>query len=143
MSYLLDNCVISELVKSEPNDSVVKWIRAVPDSEFYLSVITMGELYKGVEKLGQSRRQVTLTDWIESNLLKRFENRILHIDLLVMQTWAKIQASAEASGRNMPAIDSLIAATARAHDLIVVTRDIKDMQASGVKLFDPWTTDTG
>lgn len=142
MSYLLDTCVISELVKSEPNDSVVKWIRTVPDSGFYLSVITMGELYKGVEKLGQSRRQATLTDWIENNFLKRFENRILHIDLLVMQTWAKIQASAEAAGRIMPAIDSLIAATAMAHDLIVVTRNIKDMQASGVKLFDPWTTDT-
>ena len=143
MSYLLDTCVISELVKSEPNDSVVKWIRTVPDSGFYLSVITIGELYKWIEKLGQSKRKKSLSYWIESNLLKRFENRILPIDLLVMQTWAKIEASAEASSRIMPAIDSLIAATAMAHDLSVVTRNIKDMQASGVRLFDPWTINTG
>ena len=138
MNYLLDTCLISELAKSKPNRKVVDWVLSENETSFYVSVLTFGELHKGVEKLPESKKKEELRIWIEDTLKNRFQNRIIGIDMRVSILWGKIQCGAEQKGKPMPAIDALIAATGIAHDLTVVTRNVPDMEQSGVKLFNPW-----
>jgi predicted nucleic acid-binding protein len=138
MKYLLDTCVISELVKIKPNKKVVDWITQNNEGNFYVSSLTFGEIHKGIEKLSESKRNNTLHQWVENDLKERFRNRILSVDLNVAMIWGKIQAKTELDGKPMPAIDGLIAATGMAHDLTVVTRNIADMEQSSVTLLNPW-----
>ena len=139
MNYLLDTCLISELAKSEPDKKVVDWVLSEDETSFYVSVLTFGELHKGIEKLPESKKKAELRIWIEDELKNRFQNRIVGIDMRVSIVWGKIQCIAEKKGKPMPAIDSLIAATGIAHDFTVVTRNITDMEQSGVKLLNPWS----
>ncbi|MCJ8502427.1 type II toxin-antitoxin system VapC family toxin [Desulfatitalea alkaliphila] len=138
MNYLLDTCLISELAKSEPNQKVVDWVLSENETHFYVSVLTFGEIHKGIEKLPRSKRKETLRVWIEDELKTRFQNRIIGIDMDVSLLWGKIQCLAEKKGKPMLAIDALIAATGIAHDLTVVTRNGTDIAQSGVKLLNPW-----
>ena len=139
MNYILDTCLISELAKSEPNKKVVDWVLSENETNFYVSVLTFGELHKGIEKLPESKKKEKLRIWVENELRNRFQNRIMGIDIRVSITWGKIQSIAEKKGKPMPAIDSLIAATGIAYGMIVVTRNISDMEQSGVDLFNPWS----
>ena len=139
MNYLLDTCLISELAKSEPNKKVVDWVLSENETSFYVSVLTFGELHKGVEKLPESKKKQELRNWVENELKNRFQNRIIGIDMNVSILWGKVQCLTEKKGKPMPAIDSLIAATGLAYDLTVVTRNIVDMKQSGVKLLNPWS----
>ncbi len=138
MKYLLDTCVISELARLKPNKKVAVWIANENESNLYVSILTFGELNKGVEKLPQSRKKDELHTWIENDLKERFWNRIINIDLNVAMVWGKIQGIAEKRGKPMSAIDSLIAATGLTYKLTVVTRNVMDMEQSGVGLFNPW-----
>lgn len=138
MNYLLDTCVISELIKPKPNSKVVKWLRSCRDENLFLSVLTIGEIQKGISKLPDSRKRNNLQEWMDAELILRFDRRILGIDFKIAQKWGEIQASAELTGAKMPVIDSLIAAIALVHDLTIVTRDISGMGKSGAKLFNPW-----
>lgn len=138
MSYLIDTCCISELAKSNPDENVVRWFSNHNELDLYLSVITFGELRKGIEKLPSSKRKSKLNQWIKSDLLYRFNNRVLDVSLTEVNEWGKVLAKAEKMGTPLPAIDALIAATALAHDFAVVTRNTKDMKASGVELINPW-----
>ena len=138
MNYLLDTCLISELAKLKPNKKVVDWVLGENETGFYVSVLTFGELHKGIEKLPESKKKEELRIWIEDELKNRFQNRIIGIDMSVSILWGKIQCLAEKEGKPMPAIDSLIAATGIAYDLTVVTRNVADMEQSGVKLLNPW-----
>jgi len=138
MNYLLDTCLISELAKSKPDENVVDWVLSENETSFYISVLTFGELHEGVEKLPESKKKKELRIWIEDELKNRFQNRIISIDMRVSILWGKIQCFAEKKGKPMPAIDSLIAATGLAYDLTVVTRNVTDMEQSGVKLLNPW-----
>jgi len=139
MNYLLDTCLISELAKSKPDQKVVDWILSENETSFYISVLTFGELHKGVEKLPESKKKEELRIWIADELKNRFQNRVIGIDMRVSILWGKIQCFAEKNGKSMPVIDSLIAATGIAYDLTVVTRNVTDMEQSGVKLFIPWS----
>lgn len=138
MKYLLDTCVISELAKPLPCKKVISWVSRNDEENFYLSSLTFGELHKGVSKLPPSKRKQNLHQWIEYDLKERFASRVLDVNLTVAKAWGEIQGKLEIKGCPMPAIDSLIAATGVAHDLIVVTRNIADMKESGVSLFNPW-----
>ena len=139
MNYLLDTCVISELVARQPEPKVVNWIDAIEDERIYLSVITIGEIKRGVEKLPASPRRQALADWLSSDLLLRFKGRILAVDTAVMLRWGELVAKMEGEGRPLPAIDSLIAALALTHNLHLVTRNEKDFQGTGVVVVNPWT----
>ncbi len=138
MKYILDTCIISELAKPVPNKKVISWVTQNDEERFYLSSLTFGELHKGIFKLPPSKRKENLHQWVEYDLRERFKSRILDIDLKVAKVWGEIQGQSEAQGRSMPAIDGLIAATGVAHDLIVVTRNMADMEQSGVSLLNPW-----
>jgi len=138
MSFLLDTCVISELVKREPARQVVEWIDGVADERLYLSVITVGEIKRGIEKLPGSERKQRLEDWLTEGLLARFRGRVLALDTPVLLTWGGMVARLEAKGRKMPAMDSLIAATCLTHELRLVTRNEKDFEGAGVVIVNPW-----
>ena len=138
MKYLIDTCIISELIKTRPSKKVVEWVSFESEENFYLSVLTIGEIQKGISKLADSKKKEKLQSWITIDLKDRFTGRILDIDLEVAQKWGEMQGNAEKKGQVMPAIDALIAATAVCHGLTVVTRNIQDMQHSGARLFNPW-----
>ncbi|MDZ7718838.1 MAG: type II toxin-antitoxin system VapC family toxin [Balneolaceae bacterium] len=139
MSYLIDTCCISELVKKKPNPNVLKWFADQDELSMYLSVITFGELRKGIEKLPDSKKKKELNQWVNEDLNRRFKNRVININMEEVNRWGKILATAEKNGKPLPAIDSLIAATAQVHELSVVTRNTQDMEGSGVDVINPWT----
>ena len=137
MNYLLDTCVISELVRPSPNQNVVKWLNDIPNETFFLSVITIGEIRKGITKLPESKKKNRLTSWLHT-LIEDYQERILPIDLHVAENWGIIQGKADTNGTPLASVDSLIAAIACTHNLIVVTRNEKDFTASTVLLLNPW-----
>ena len=138
MNYLLDTCAISELTKKTPDPNVVKWISNIEETRLFISVLTIGEIHKGIENLPKSSKRDKLHGWVNNDLKKRFGKRIIDFDLHTAVTWGKIQAKSELAGQTLPAIDSLIAATGITYDLSVVTRNTQDMEISGVSLLNPW-----
>ena len=138
MKYLLDTCVVSELVARHPDPGVVQWIDGVDEERLYLCVIAIGEITKGIEKLADSTRKDGLARWLQEDLMLRFRERILPIDTQTMLVWGKLVANLEEQGQKMPAIDSLVAAIALQGDLNLVTRNVSDFSASGVAIVNPW-----
>jgi len=139
VNYLLDTCVLSELVRPKPNAHLTEWLLSIPSDSAYLSVLTVGEVMKGVEKLPDSKRKNSLVSSYAA-LLNDYRDRILPVDMAVSEAWGNIQAQSEKSGTPMAAIDGLLAATAWVHKLLMVTRNEKDFPPSCVSLFNPWQT---
>lgn len=137
MNYLLDTCVMSELVKATPDENVINWINNTPDERLFLSVITIGEIRKGLTKLPDSKKKYRLTNWLNT-LLENYEARIYPVDLAVAESWGTIQGKAENNGTPVASVDSLIAAVAQTHNLIIVTRNEKDFAATNVTIVNPW-----
>jgi len=135
---LLDTCVISELVTKKPNPGVVDFVDGLDADEVFLSVITIGEIIKGIEKLPDSSRKAELRDWLQDDLLARFQGKIIPLGTDILVEWGVLAAQLEAQGKPMPAIDSLIAATALAEKMSLVTRNVGDFEATGVNLINPW-----
>lgn len=138
MSFLLDTCVLSELLKIKPDRNVIEWISSVDEDQLYVSVITIGEIQKGISRLPHSKKRKQLEDWIEFDLRERFKNRILPIDEDVALLWGQLLGELEQKGKRIPVIDAMIAANALNNNLTVVTRDIKDLSATGVDIYNPW-----
>lgn len=139
MRYLLDTCLLSELVKPRPDPSVITWVSQQNESQLFLSVLTLGELRKGVERLKDGRKRVRLAQWLEGELKPRFAGRLLAVDEDVAEQWGIVSAQASARGLALPVMDGLISATALVHGLTVVTRNVSDIQASGAQVFNPWS----
>lgn len=135
MSYLIDTNVLSELRRKAPDAGVVRWFAERSPMTLYLSVLTLGEIRKGVSGVRPAARRQALLDWLETDLPNYFLGRILSVDMAVAARWGSLLADA---GRPLPAIDSLLAATAIEHDLVLVTRNVKDFAALPVELFNPW-----
>ena len=136
MSYLIDTNVLSELRRKMPNAGVVEWFAKRPTSTLFLSVLTLGELRKGIEGIRDADRRMTLLDWLETDLPIFFTGRILSIDTQVANRWGRMVATA---GRTLPAIDSLIGATASHHGLSLVTRNIRNFVDLCLDLINPWS----
>jgi len=137
MNYLLDTCTVSELFKESPNPTVDAWFQNTPDADMYLSVLTLGELEKGIHKLVDGPKKRNLAAWV-GELAAQFRQRTLSVDESVAVAWGALQAETEKKGRPLPAIDSLFAATARVHGLTLATRNYPDMEAAGISLLNPW-----
>ncbi len=135
MSYLVDTNALSELRRRQPNPGVVAWFSQRPATTLYVSVLTLGEIRKGIETLPDSERRLTLLDWLEVELPAFFAGRILSVDGHVADRWGRLLAEA---GRPVPAIDSLLAATALCHDLRLVTRNARDFSFPGLDVINPW-----
>lgn len=138
MNYLLDTDVISELVSRRPDRKIVEWLDRLDPNTIYLSVITIGEIRKGIEKLPPSKRRDRVKEWLEGDLLIRFQERILEITTEVMLIWGELTGRLEKEGRPITAIDSLVAAIALQGNYRLVTRNEHDFQDTGVAIFNPW-----
>ena len=136
--WLVDTNVISELRRRDPDANVRAWFAQRPATELYLSVLTLGEIRKGVEALADSGRRTVLNQWLERELPVFFAARLLPIDAGVAHQWGQLLAEA---GRSLPAIDSLLAATALHHNLALVTRNLKDFAGLPVQVLNPWETE--
>lgn len=137
MRYLLDTCVISELVKPVPNRKVIDWLNELPSEALFLSVITIGELRKGLTRIPDSKRKQRLTVWLNT-LLEDYKERIFPIDLMVAENWGIIQGNAENAGTPMSSIDGLVAATTYTHNLTLATRNENDFISSQIPIINPW-----
>jgi tRNA(fMet)-specific endonuclease VapC len=138
MKALFDTCVISELVAKQPNPKVVGFVDSLDPEDVYLSAITIGEIVKGIEKLPASRRKADLHAWLKEDLLVRFDGKIIALDKDVLMEWGTLTARLESAGKPMPVIDSLIAASARAHQMTLVTRNVDDFEGADVEIVNPW-----
>ena len=138
MSFLLDTNAISEWVKPRPDPGIVLWLDEVDEDRTYLSVITLGELRKGVDRLAGGRRRDQLDQWLTSELPERFGERMLPVDGAIAGQWGRLLAQAESAGTPVGGIDALIAATAKVHGLQVVTRNVGHFRHTGVDVICPW-----
>lgn len=138
--FLIDTNVLSEFSRrGEPNQRVKSWLKAAAPGSLYVSVLTLAELRRGIERLPPSKRRDQLEQWIENELLGSFDDaNILPVTRAVGDRWAALSARAQEIGIQPAILDGLIAATALEHDLIVVTRNVKDFAGLGVEIFNPW-----
>src|ERR1035437_5685703 len=127
MSWLLDTCALSEYARKTPAPKVIAWLDDQDESSLFISVITLGEIEKGILKLRPSdlRRSQNLTAWL-GKVEQRFAGRILPLDAAALHAWAQIAAHAELAGHPIPVMDGLLMATAQCHGLTVVTRNVQD-----------------
>ena len=138
MSFLLDTNVVSEWTRPRPDRGVTDWLAQVDEDSVFLSVVTFAELRHGIERLPASKRRTRLDEWLRIDLPLRFEQRILPVDGAIADAWGRLVARHEAAGRPIHAMDALIAATAEAHALTLVTRNTSDFDASIVSVVNPW-----
>jgi len=137
VKYLLDTCVLSELVKPAPNSAVLAWVDSRAENDLFIAAMTLGELRRGVAKLPTSRRKSELSVWLE-NLQAGFGQRVLPFTGDTAGYWGEMCARVETVGKTMAAFDSIIAATAAEHGLALVTRNTQDFAAASVMLINPW-----
>lgn len=137
MRMLLDTCVLSELYKPEPLVTVYEAVNNIPDEHLYLSVITLGEISKGIALLSDGQSKQALLQWFTTIEHEYFE-RLLPINAETAAIWGKITAKAQQEGFIIPASDGLIAATALQHGLHLMTRNVKDFEPTHVMLVNPW-----
>lgn len=135
MSYLLDTNVISELVCAKPAKTVLAWFENIPSEALHISVLTLGEIRKGVEQMPEGARREKLRLWLEHDLADWFGSRVLPVDVAVADRWGRLIAQ---MWRPVPSIDSLLAATALHHELRIVTRNQKDFEYPGLEVVNPW-----
>ena len=136
MTYLIDTNVLSETRKRQPAAGVVEWIAATPADRLHLSVLTLGEIEQGIARIrgrGDRQQASALERWLQ-DLAAGFEDRVLPVTLPIAAAWGRQQYA-----KPLRVIDALIAATARAHDMTVVTRNVKDFELAGIQVLNPFT----
>ena len=136
--FLLDTNCISEVVRPKPDARVVEWLDAANEETLYLSVLTLGEIRKGLAKLAQSRQRTRLEKWLDIDLQARFSGRIVPIDVGIADQWGRLAAEAKSRGKALPVIDGLLAATALHLNLTMVSRSPRDFAETHVNVLNPW-----
>jgi toxin FitB len=137
--FLLDTNVVSELMKTRPNRHVSAWVESTAESLLYLSVLTIGEVRKGIDMMdGDSPKRAALQGWLDRDVRARFAGRILSFDDGVAERWGQLEAAARKHRVTLPTIDAQMAATALHHNLTFVTRNTVDVESTGVATFNPW-----
>ncbi|MGB7986630.1 MAG: type II toxin-antitoxin system VapC family toxin [Terracidiphilus sp.] len=136
--YLLDTNIPSELIRPRPEERVVDWLESADDDRLFFSVVSLGEIVKGVSLLASGHKKNELEKWLETTLRPWFGARILSIDEVVARHWGVLTARMERKGRKLKVADGMIAATALVHDLTIVTRNVKDFAGTGASLINPW-----
>jgi len=137
MKNLLDTCVIAEYQKPAPDAKVMNWLAAQIEESLFLSVLTVGEIEKGIARLPASKRKHSLEMFL-TNLVTRFDRRIIYLDTEILRRWGRLTGSLEKKGRVLPIIDSLLAATALEYDLTIVTRNTADFAGTGALVLNIW-----
>jgi toxin FitB len=142
LRYLLDTCVVSDLAKDRPTESVVEWANAHHMSELAISVMTIAEIRRGAEMLPNGRRRERLLEWLEHDVLNRPSDHILEIDEQTAQAWGVLMARAIMAKRSLPIIDGMLLASAQVNRLAVVTRNVRDFSGYDVPIVNPWDTES-
>ena len=138
MKFLLDTCVLSEFIRKKPSSKLIDWLSSKNENDLYLSVLTIGELQQGISKLDQGKRKLLLQNWLDNDISSRFHHRMIEIDRNIIDHWGRLWGMAMKKGNTMPVIDSLLAATAIAHGMTIVTRNVTDLQLGEVLIRNPW-----
>jgi toxin FitB len=138
MAWLVDTCALSESTRPKPDARVAAFMDRLDWDQTYISVISLGEIWKGIQKLPTSRRRDELQRWLTHTLVPSLVNPPLPIDLDVAFRWGKLRAALDDQGNMKPTLDCLLAATALVYDLTIVTRNERDFLHTGVQVFNPW-----
>jgi toxin FitB len=138
MRFLLDTNVLSEGAKPRPDPRLLAWLNEAPPLDLAISVLTIGEIQKGVSLLPEGARRDRLEGWLATELPRQFHGRVLPVDHSVAIEWGRLSAEARRAGRELPVIDGLLLATAAAHGLVFVTRNESDCAGRGVAVHNPW-----
>ncbi|MCY3702799.1 MAG: type II toxin-antitoxin system VapC family toxin [Rhodospirillales bacterium] len=138
MAFLLDTNVISETVRPRPDKTVLHWIEAQTPSDLFLAAQSIGELVRGVRKVREQARRERFARWIEQDLARQFDGRILPFDASAAAVWGRLMGNGDRTGHRPSAADAQIAAAAIQHDLTLVTRNVKDFRSFDIQLLDPW-----
>jgi len=139
LKYLLDTNIISEFISKKPNPNVIEFIESLDEKDIFLSVITLGEIKFGIQKVKIVEKRERLSAWLNHDLLDRFENRIVDITLDVMLNWGEMNEFLRKTGKPMPIMDSLIASTCLTYDFILITRNEKDFEFCNLNIINPFT----
>jgi toxin FitB len=138
VNFLLDTNVVSEWTKPRPDSGVVAWLAEADEDRVFISVITLAELRYGIERMPAGTRRNRLDMWVSKQLPARFDARVLSIDVETADIWGRVTARGRTSGRPVGTMDAFIAATAEQHHLTLVTRNVSDFEALGIRLINPW-----
>jgi toxin FitB len=138
MRFLLDTNVLSEAAKPRPNAGLLEWIRETPPLDLAISVLTIGEIQKGVTLLPDGAKRERLAGWLASELPRQFHDRVLPVDRAVALEWGRLSAEGRRGGRDLPVVDGLLLATAASRGLVFVTRNERDCAGRGVPVHNPW-----
>jgi predicted nucleic acid-binding protein len=142
VKWLLDSNVVSEGARDRPARSVIEWIRAKPVEDLAISIVTLAELREGAQSNPDETRRQRLIDWIDTEVSSAFHGRTLTLTANILIDWLQLSRRLRTKGIVRDAADMLIAATARVHDLTLVTRNTRHFADTGVVLYDPWTGKT-
>jgi predicted nucleic acid-binding protein len=138
MRFLLDTCVLSDGARPAQYPRLAEWLAAQSSDDLAIAALTIGELRYGVERLAHGRKRERLKLWLDTELLAAFADRILDLDVTIAESWALLRAAGDETGRPLPLVDGLLLATAQAHGLTFVTRDVSQLDGRGVRVFTPY-----
>lgn len=138
MNYLLDTCVLVEFARRNPDPKVIRWMNSIENEQLYISVISLGEIQRAIERMPESERKEELLNWVYHGLIERLKDRILSLDTITLTLWGSLTTWKEDVGKPMGTLESLIAASALRHNLTLVTRYEQEYHRSGVALINPW-----
>jgi toxin FitB len=139
VNFLLDTNVVSEWAKPRPDIGVVTWLAKADEDRVFISVVTLAELRHAIERMPAGARRERLDVWLSEQVPARFETRILPVDAEAANSWGRVMARGQVAGRPVGTMDAFIAATAECHDLTLVTRNVSDFDALGIRLINPWS----
>jgi predicted nucleic acid-binding protein len=139
LNFLLDTNVVSEWIKPAPDGGVMTWLAEADEDRVFISVVTLAELRHGIERLPPGARRDRLEIWLTAQVPERFGTRILPVDAEIAKAWGRVTARGQALGRPVDSMDAFIAATAECHGLTLVTRNVRDFEALGSPLLNPWS----
>jgi predicted nucleic acid-binding protein len=139
MNFLLDTNVVSEWTKPRPDAGVAAWLANAVEDRIFISVVTLAELRHGVERLAPGARRDRLDEWLTEEVPLRFEERLLDVDAETANMWGRVMARGQAAGRPPGAMDAFIAAVVLRHDMTLVTRNVSDFEALGIRYVNPWS----
>jgi tRNA(fMet)-specific endonuclease VapC len=139
LKYLLDTNIISELVSPQPSPQVATYLKGLDESTIYLSVITIGEIEAGIQRLPHSKKRAYLSQWLHDELLPRFDSRIIDIDTEVMLRWGELTGRLKSKGISLPIMDTLIGASSLVSGCTLITRNEKDFRHMGISIINPFT----
>lgn len=137
-NYLLDTCTISEIIKPSPNKGVISWLEQIPEERLFISVLSLGEIQQGIEKLPTGKKKEKISNWFDFELIQRFEGRIVGITEKEALYWGTISGRSAGKGHTLPVIDAMLAASAICNNLIIVTNDTHHFEQLDIRVLNPW-----